>query len=103
MSLNPDTAFTAWVCETCHLVNAGYSLDELGEAPEEEPMGLIETGTVVSAGMLAADHECESRWIGHRSVLDCGEEVRDFDTATCEGCASTSAGTRYALTFWSAN
>lgn len=101
MTLNPETAFTAWVCETCYLTHHGYTLDELGETPDETPMGLLEVGTVVTDGMLADDHECESRWVGHRSVLDCGEETRDFATETCEGCASRLAGTRHALTFWS--
>lgn len=98
--MNPENAFTAWVCETCYVTHHGYDAHELGHEHDESPLGLIEVGTVITDGMLARDHECESRWIGHRSVLGCGEETRDFDEAQCEGCASRLAGTRHALTFW---
>jgi hypothetical protein len=98
--LNSDTAFTAWVCEDCYLAHAGYSPDETGHGSGETPLGLLETGTFVTDGMPPSDHDCEDRWVGHRSVIDCGEEIRDFDTSTCEGCGSRVAGARHALTFW---
>lgn len=100
--MKTETAFTAWVCETCHLTHHGYDAHELGNEPDEKPLGLLEAGTLVTDGMLTADHECEDRWLGHRSLIGCGEEVRDFDTSACDGCASVLAGTRHALTFWSA-
>ena len=80
--------FTAWACETCYLTHHGYSLDELGETPDETPLGLLEVGTVVTDGLVADERERR-------------EQVREFDTAPCDGCASRLAGTRHALTFWS--
>jgi hypothetical protein len=102
-TFDPETAFTAWVCEDCYLTHHGYDAHELGHDfdPETDgPLSLLEAGTLVTDGMLARDHECEDRWIGHRSLIGCGEETRDFDTAPCDGCASRLAGTRHALTFW---
>lgn len=100
MNLNPDNAFTAWVCVDCYLTHAGYSPDEIGHDFAEVPMGLVETGTVVTTGMLDRDHKCEDHNVGHRSDIGCGEEEIDFSTQVCDGCATTLAGTRHALTFW---
>lgn len=99
--MNTETAFTAWVCHDCYLTHHGYDPYELGNEPDEVPMGLLEVGTFVTDGMLPRDHRCEDRHIGHVDLIGCGEEVRDFDTGTCEGCASDLAGKRHALTFWS--
>ena len=97
-----EFTFQGWVCEDCWLTHAGFDRHELGEHDSEfEPLGLIEDGTVLFAGITDDMHECESRWVGHRSRIGCGEEVRDFDTAPCDGCGSGLAGTRYGMTFWS--
>lgn len=95
--------FTGWLCVDCHLTNAGRSPDQIGHDSDPEtdgPMSLVEVGTVVIAGIHDDEHQCEDRNIGLRSLIGCGEETRDFDTAACDGCGSLIAGPRYAATFW---
>lgn len=94
------TGRTAWVCEACFLTHAGRDAGSLGEDFDRPPLGLVGPDTTVVAGLLASEHECEDRWIGHRSVIGCGEEERDYETSPCEGCGSLEAGSRHALTFW---
>jgi hypothetical protein len=101
MSLTYD--FTGWLCTDCHLANAGYSAEEIGQSGDPEtdgPLSLLEVGTILFAGIHDEEHECENRPISHVSHVGCGEEERDFDTTPCDGCASRLAGSRHAATFW---
>jgi hypothetical protein len=72
------TATTVSVCQTCLLVAAGYSTDEMGYAPTETPWGLW------------ADEA------GH-PVPEADEE--GFSSRPCEGCGDHLAGDRYAATW----
>ena len=99
-TLNTENAYTVWVCEDCNLTHHGYPLDELGREYDVTPLHLFNADALVTAGMLSRDHDCENRWVGFRTMIGCGEELRDFDTRACDGCGSTLAGTRHALTVW---
>lgn len=69
-----DTA-TFNVCQTCFLVTAGYSLHELGQTPDREPLNLIPES-------------------GH---LVCGDDEPWFSWASCEGCGEPLGGDRYVI------
>lgn len=97
----PDTGRTVWVCEACFLSHVGRDAGTLGEDLDRPPLGLVGPNITVVAGILDVEHECESRWIGHRSVIGCGEEEREYETDSCEGCGSLEPGIRHALTLWS--
>lgn len=101
--MNTDRAFTAWLCDDCMLTNAGYDMRELGVELDHTPLSRIPAMALVTDGMLAAEHQCESRWLGHQSLIGCGEELRDFDTSDCGGCGSHLAGVRHAVTVWTVN
>lgn len=95
-----STGRTAWVCEACYLTHSGRDAGVRGEDFDMTPLGLVGPDITVVAGILDAEHECEDRWIGHRPVIGCGEEERDYAEEPCEGCGSIEAGSRHALTFW---
>lgn len=92
---------TAWVCKACFATSSGRDAGALGVDFDLPPLGLVRPGTTVVAGILADEHECEDRWVGHRPVIGCGEEERDYETDPCDGCGSDAAGPRHALTLWS--
>lgn len=97
----PVIGRTVWICEACFLTHEGRVAGILGDDFALPPLGLIGPDTTIVAGTLASEHECEDRWIGHRAVIGCGEEEHDYATDSCEGCGSSEAGRRYAVTLWS--
>lgn len=91
-----STAITSlWVCLDCLMAHEDpCGLADSGHLPDREPLGLIDPGHSVTSGLLASDHAEDC--LGEE--CDC-EEVT-FTYMPCEGCGSTLAGSRYALTLW---
>lgn len=92
---------TAWVCGACLRAQDGRATGIRDDGGDLPPLGLVGPNTTVVAGILDNEHQCEDRWIGHRAVIGCGEEERDYATDSCEGCGSSEAGPRHAVTLWS--
>lgn len=91
---------TAWFCEPCYLAAAGRDAGTPAEDFDRGPLRLVADGTTIIPGIMDGEHECESRWIGHRSHIGCGEEEREYHTDPCEGCGTNLPGMRHAVTLW---
>lgn len=90
---------TIWVCQDCmlHHANGDCGACHTDEGHDREPMGLTHPSEV-TMGMLQEQHDCIQDHDG--SAIDCGCEIRNFSWSSCEGCGSTLAGERHAMTLW---
>lgn len=91
-----------WVCQDCYVTDAnGTPSDDPDYTPDREPLSLIPEGVSVTSGMLFEHHaeDCPNR-IEDEYVADCDCETISFSSRVCDGCGSTLAGSRYALTMW---
>lgn len=86
-----------WLCVDCHLSAAGYSADELGSAPDREPLGLLGAYGMgnLMPGVLWPEH---ADGCARGYVDECGCEHRPFSGSDCDGCGSQLAGSRDAWT-----
>jgi len=96
---------TIWVCLDCMLHHANGECGDChtDEGHDREPMGLIDQPMsgrdMVTMGMLKEHHECDTRWSDWRE-RECGCEVINFSTSSCDGCGSVLHGERHAFTLW---
>lgn len=97
----PDgRAKTLWICESCRDVVDGLGPRSTGDDFGGSPLSLVARGTTLARGIQDAEHQCEDRWIGHRSLVGCGEEEREWSAEPCGSCGDASAGARFAATAW---
>ena len=86
---------TVWVCTDCYMAH------HYGEPTTTEeglqPMSLL-VDFEVTDGLPANLHECSAAELASGDC-QCGE--LNFSKTPCEGCGSTLAGAREALTLWS--
>lgn len=101
--MNRKPLDTIWVCVDCYMAHNGV-LEEQDPTPDCEPLGLIEEGYDLTAGMLWEEHseDCLYRTMGGNVPGDyeCDCEHITFSSSRCEGCGSTLGGAREALTLW---
>lgn len=86
-----------WVCVDCYFAHHGFNEHERGEDYPAETLSRIPTDADVSSGMMRDEHadDCDPE-----DECDC--ETQDFSSSWCDGCGSTLAGSRHALTIWTA-
>lgn len=104
MNANTETASTYWVCVDCYVTPEVFMVrEDNGYARTDGRLTLIPAGAQVSPGLLWSEHADPD---GCREAFElnagCDCEHRVFSTTPCDGCGSTFAGTRDALTFWEA-
>lgn len=91
--------FTIWVCEDCYESHHGV-FDRVANSLAP-PLGRIPEGYHLTSGLWPHDESCpnvvDGEWMGEH---DCDCEIIHFSKSPCEGCGSTLAGVRYALTLW---
>lgn len=91
--------YEAWVCTDCYYAYHGLDEDET-EAPDSEPLGLIDPAADVS------DNTCSSHDGGDETAcIQCSQTgyedgITEFSWSRCDGCGSHLGGSRYRLAVW---
>lgn len=95
-----------WVCQDCmlHHANGECGSCHTDEGHDREPMGLTDPSEVTT-GMDHTEHAhgCLFRTaptFACDAGYECDCETMTFSWSSCEGCGSTLAGERHAMTLW---
>lgn len=97
-----DQPHLIWVCVDCYFTHHyGAPSEDPDYVPDREPLGLIDDGDEITAGMSWEDHadDCPNRE-AERWIADCECEHISFTWAFCQACGSMLGGDRFALTVW---
>lgn len=98
--MNTTNQGTVWVCVDCYVAHHyGVTLQgRLDGAPIKGAVMSLLVDYDITDGLVADQHECSAVELA-LGECQCGE--LNFSKTPCEGCGSTLAGSREALTLWS--